>query len=71
MLLFKFLDFFDDIEGNNFLSFFLKVFKMLTRWASQLWSLINSQVEILGYEVYFWELLVAIGAIIIIIRIFT
>lgn len=71
MLLFKFLDFFDEIEGDNFLSFFLKVFKMLTRWAEQLWTLINSQIEILGYEVYFWELLVAIGAVIIIIRIFT
>lgn len=65
------LDFFDEIEGSNFLSFFLKLFKMLCNWATQLWSLINSNVEILGYNVYFWELLVAIGAIIIIIRLFT
>ena len=65
------LDFFDEIEGSNFLSFFLKLFKMLCTWASQLWNLINSQVSILGYNVYFWELLVAIGAIVIIIRLFT
>lgn len=65
------LDFFDEIEGSNFLSFFLKLFKMLCNWATQLWNLINSNVEILGYHVYFWELLVAIGAIIIIIRLFT
>lgn len=65
------LDFFDEIEGSNFLSFFLKLFKMLCTWANQLWNLINSNVEILGYNVYFWELLVAIGAIVIIIRLFT
>lgn len=66
-----FLDFFDEIQGDNFFSFFLRVFKMLCNWANQLWDLINAEFNILGYNVYFWELLVTIGAVIIIIRIFT
>ena len=64
-----FLDFFDDIIDDNFLSFFLKVFKMLISWASELWNVINAHVfTIAGEPVYFWELLLVVGALAIIVR---
>lgn len=63
------LDFIDDIIGDNFLSFFLKVFKMLCSWATQLWNIITAQVfTIDNNPVYFWELLIAVGALAIITR---
>lgn len=63
------LDVFDDISGDNIFSFFLKVFKMLLNWGAQLWNIINAHIfTIAGEPVYFWQLLITIGALAIIIK---
>lgn len=64
-----FLDVFDEVSGDNIFSFFIKVFKMLLNWANQLWNVINAHVfTIAGAPVYFWELLVAVGAVAIVVK---
>ena len=64
-----FLDVFDEVIGDNLFSFFIKVFKMLLTWASQLWNVINAHIfTINGTPVYFWELLITFGALAIIIK---